>query len=41
MAWLDTTWDRLRAAFSSAHGLEALRLANVINHERHAALTPN
>lgn len=39
VAWLNATWARLRAAVSTSHGLEALRLAGVINHERHAALT--
>ncbi len=38
VAWLDATRARLRAAVATDHGLEALRLAGVINRERHAAL---
>ena len=37
VVWLDLTRARLRAAVTTGHGLEALRLATVVNHERHAA----
>jgi hypothetical protein len=30
-AWLDGTWQRLREAFSTRHGLVALRLADVVH----------
>lgn len=39
VAWLNATRARLRAAVTTNHGLVALRLAGVINRERHAALT--
>lgn len=35
--WLDTTFGTLRAAVRGSHGLEAIRLAQVIDRYRHAA----